>query len=519
MFVRRKKTPAEVCNRLCSALSTLVVVSNFESTTTTVVHTMSSDAGDSKIVRKAQEDLVKYLGLFKGLLTEDPDALGEALMHGCTLVLLCKCMVRLSFEARKDIVQAFSLVAKRNPSKVADPEILELLLLGYRVPEIALNCGLMLREALRLDSVARLFFASIKTTPSPITTACAPLFEETRVLIYGQASKNIQLASLSSSNSGSGSSSSTNSTPTLSHSHSLLLSHSLSGTSMDSPSVLATLVTSSSQSADLSSIPSSNSLMSLSSQLSATNLFASTPTSSSSSPTPSAPFSSTGSSASLSTIVLTAPLDPEAGRIELFFPYLDSSNFDVQSDALATFKEALTKHKAPAAEYMLSRFETFFTRYNALLSSENYVTRRQSLKLLGELLLDRTNFKVMTKYIAVPDHLKRMMTLLKDKSRNIQFEAFHVFKIFVANPNKPPEIKAILWKNQTRLVAFLEGFLVEKEDDQFRDEKGLLIKEIKTLAPENIGIPGLLGAAASSTPGPAVKPQSEEAVESGSSSI
>lgn len=40
-----------------------------------------------------------------------------------------------------------------------------------------------------------------------------------------------------------------------------------------------------------------------------------------------------------------------------------------------------------------------FTKYNTLLTSENYVTRRQSLKLLGEILLDRSNFEIMMKYI------------------------------------------------------------------------------------------------------------------------
>lgn len=104
-----------------------------------------------------------------------------------------------------------------------------------------------------------------------------------------------------------------------------------------------------------------------------------------------------------------------------------------------------------------------FTEYEKLLNSENYVTKRQSLKvrlhsksplgfclrssgatpyttvmsvylsvclqLLGELLLDRYNFTVMTKYISKPENLKLMMNLLRDNSRNIQFEAFHVFKV------------------------------------------------------------------------------------------
>ena len=50
-------------------------------------------------------------------------------------------------------------------------------------------------------------------------------------------------------------------------------------------------------------------------------------------------------------------------------------------------------------------------------------------QLLGELLLDRHNFTTMTKYISNPENLKLMMNMLREKSRNIQFEAFHVFKV------------------------------------------------------------------------------------------
>lgn len=67
--------------------------------------------------------------------------------------------------------------------------------------------------------------------------------------------------------------------------------------------------------------------------------------------------------------------------------------------------------------------------YNTLILSPNYVTKRQSLKLLGEILLDRANYNVMTRYIASEANLKMMMNFLRDKSRNIQFEAFHVFKV------------------------------------------------------------------------------------------
>ena len=71
----------------------------------------------------------------------------------------------------------------------------------------------------------------------------------------------------------------------------------------------------------------------------------------------------------------------------------------------------------------------FFSSFTTLILSNNYVTKRQSLKLLGEILLDRANFSVMTRYIANEANLKMMMNLLRDKSKNIQFEAFHVFKV------------------------------------------------------------------------------------------
>jgi len=132
--------------------------------------------------------------------------------------------------------------------------------------------------------------------------------------------------------------------------------------------------------------------------------------------------------------------------------------------SISTAQETLTRHKPMVAEYLEQNYDRvslpawvltfgplaamppcapltrcglrsppwplqFFGAVALLVQSSNYVTKRQSLKLLGEILLDRSNFKVMTRYIADEDNLKMMMNLLKDKSKNIQFEAFHVFKV------------------------------------------------------------------------------------------
>ncbi|XP_031443480.1 calcium binding protein 39, like 1 isoform X1 [Clupea harengus] len=165
-----------------------------------------------------------------------------------------------------------------------------------------------------------------------------------------------------------------------------------------------------------------------------------------------------------------------------FFNYVELSTFDIASDAFASFKDLLTRHKIMCADFLETNYDRVFTEYEKLLHSENYVTKRQSLKLLGELLLDRHNFTVMTKYISHAENLKLMMNMLRDNSRNIQFEAFHVFKVFVANPNKTQPVLDILLKNQSKLVEFLSHFQTDRsEDEQFCDEKNYLIKQIRDL--------------------------------------
>ncbi|PCH38918.1 mo25 protein [Wolfiporia cocos MD-104 SS10] len=164
------------------------------------------------------------------------------------------------------------------------------------------------------------------------------------------------------------------------------------------------------------------------------------------------------------------------------FPvYIESTTFGVSCDAFANLKETLTRHKTMVADYLDKNYDRFFTSFTQLILSQNYVTKRQSLKLLGEILLDRANFAVMTRYIASETNLKMMMNLLRDKSKNIQFEAFHVFKVFVANPKKPPQIESILRRNKDKLLAFLKNFHNDKEDEQFTDEKQFLIAQIQSL--------------------------------------
>jgi calcium binding protein 39 len=147
-----------------------------------------------------------------------------------------------------------------------------------------------------------------------------------------------------------------------------------------------------------------------------------------------------------------------------------------------------------------------------LVQSDSYVTKRQSIKLLGEILLDRAHYNVMTAYVDSGEHLKLCMKLLKDDRKMVQYEGFHVFKVcppnqqltsisqrgvagakltrvaaqvFVANPNKSVAVQRILINNRERLLKFLPKFLEDRtDDDQFTDEKSFLVRQIELLPKE-----------------------------------
>ncbi|KZM25377.1 Hym1p [Ascochyta rabiei] len=166
-----------------------------------------------------------------------------------------------------------------------------------------------------------------------------------------------------------------------------------------------------------------------------------------------------------------------------FFDWIDKGAFELSADAFNTFREILTKHKPLVATFLQTNFELFFSKYNSMLiSSESYVTKRQSIKLLGEILLDRANYSVMTQYVDSGEHLKIIMKLLRDDRRMINYEGFHVFKVFVANPNKSMAVQRILISNREKLLRFLPNFLDDRtEDEQFIDEKSFLIRQIEQL--------------------------------------
>jgi len=111
------------------------------------------------------------------------------------------------------------------------------------------------------------------------------------------------------------------------------------------------------------------------------------------------------------------------------------------------------------------------------------MTKRIALQILSTVLLTRSNYNIMIRYVNSRTNLILVMTLLRHTSNHITLDAFHVFKVFVANPNKIPEVEKILKDNSQKLCTYLETLHYDKEasDHQFADEKRLIITTIRGL--------------------------------------
>lgn len=141
-------------------------------------------------------------------------------------------------------------------------------------------------------------------------------------------------------------------------------------------------------------------------------------------------------------------------------------SIDISSDAFYTLREMFLEHKDISAAWLEENFHEFFKLYNSLLISGEYVAERQAQKLLAEILLDKHFRRVMLSYVSNERNLQITMNLLKDHSKSIQVEAFHVFKIFVANPQKPPWIQQILYKNREKLCILLSSLPHMRPEDK-----------------------------------------------------
>lgn len=165
-----------------------------------------------------------------------------------------------------------------------------------------------------------------------------------------------------------------------------------------------------------------------------------------------------------------------------FFKYVQIPTFEIATDAFSTLHDLLTTHLKLALDFLAKNYDVFNLHITQLIRSDNYVTKRQSVRLLLELVLQKQNQVFLNKFFDDTANLKLVMLLLSDKSKNLQLEGFHIFKFFVAKPRKSPKIQDILIKNKDNFLAFFDNFDVRpNRDATLLDEREYILAEIRKL--------------------------------------
>ncbi|KAF3987479.1 hypothetical protein FT663_04433 [Candidozyma haemuli var. vulneris] len=164
-----------------------------------------------------------------------------------------------------------------------------------------------------------------------------------------------------------------------------------------------------------------------------------------------------------------------------FFKYVQQPLFEVATDVFVTLNALLTVHKKLVAEFLSANCAQFIEHINELIKSDNYVTKRQSVRLLRELVQQKSNQQFLMSYFDDAKSLKIVMILLSDKSKNVQVEGFHIFKFFVAKPKKSPKIIDILAKNKDNFQHFFDNFDVNNTAPGSVEERDYILQEIQKL--------------------------------------
>ena len=163
-----------------------------------------------------------------------------------------------------------------------------------------------------------------------------------------------------------------------------------------------------------------------------------------------------------------------------FFKYVQIPTFEIATDAMMTLHELLTTHRKLVSEFLGNNYDVFITAINKLITSKNYVTKRQSVKLLNELVSQRSNQQFLSKFFDDANNLKLTMLLLSDKLKNLQLEGFHTLKFFVANPKRSQKVTDILIKNKANFIEFFKTFdIASFHDSNIIEERDYTLGEIK----------------------------------------
>ncbi|KAF3532594.1 hypothetical protein DY000_02038771 [Brassica cretica] len=134
-------------------------------------------------------------------------------------------------------------------------------------------------------------------------------------------------------------------------------------------------------------------------------------------------------------------------------------------------------------DVLVDDFENTVTLCFLQTSTQSFLNQCVNfLQLLGDILLDRSNSVVMKKYVSSMDNLRILMNLLRESSKTIQIEAFHVS----SKPKEALRHLNVLVANRNKLLRLLADLKLDKEDESFEADKAHVVSEIASLKPRDL---------------------------------
>lgn len=173
---------------------------------------------------------------------------------------------------------------------------------------------------------------------------------------------------------------------------------------------------------------------------------------------------------------------------------VENREFDIAANAFDTLKTLLRKHPKLTGKYLNKNFEEMCVKFDHMTSCRTYITKVHSLHLLGSILLNKSNFKFMIKFINRDRSLRRIIDLFvgSRRSKGVRGGSFTVLKIFVANPKKKTIINDILVEHRDELLQAVNEFTPATNIQKFEVDKKRFImklgklKQPKCKSPEHV---------------------------------
>ena len=131
--------------------------------------------------------------------------------------------------------------------------------------------------------------------------------------------------------------------------------------------------------------------------------------------------------------------------------------------------------------------EIFYALIPALGHS-NIMIKRKLYQLINKVLFNLKHKQILHLYIIQMEHLHLHLHNFYKLSRRSKVDVFDVLKLFIANNTKTQEMKLVLAKEATRLIASIEEVLPLTKDSpychQYQEEVTMLTDELKRLPEE-----------------------------------